>query len=198
MTYVAPPDQVVFEQGPHLDGKPLPRGFERLKYWSGTRAPSSGQPIGTRPAPWARIGEDRAGVAFLHARTSRAGVTCILAVAFASSGNQDRGTHGSVSTNEYIGHLASADPGSRIRWIEMTSFALGVTPEDRLRIFAGQPDPDDASRFTIRYELNGETGIIDGELLDPVPRTLNETVGSGGAYLRVRDGPALARIWRGP
>jgi hypothetical protein len=33
-----------------------------------------------------------------------------------------------------------------------------------LRIFAGQPDPLDPSRFTIRYDLGGTPGVIDGQL----------------------------------
>ncbi len=35
-----------------------------------------------------------------------------------------------------------------------------------LRLFAGQPDSDDASRFTIRYETNNGTGLIEEMLAD--------------------------------
>jgi len=35
---------------------------------------------------------------------------------------------------------------------------------DDLRIFAGQIDADDASHFTIRYEVKGKSGLIDGRL----------------------------------
>jgi hypothetical protein len=34
-----------------------------------------------------------------------------------------------------------------------------------LRIFAGQPDPNDESHFTIRYELDGKSNVIDGWLM---------------------------------
>jgi hypothetical protein len=34
------------------------------------------------------------------------------------------------------------------------------------RVFVGQPDPKDASHFTIRYEVGAEQGIIDGWLGD--------------------------------
>jgi len=37
---------------------------------------------------------------------------------------------------------------------------------DRLEWFAGQPDPTDDSHFTIRFELNGKPGIVDGWLKD--------------------------------
>ena len=35
-----------------------------------------------------------------------------------------------------------------------------------LRIFAGQPDPDDPARFTIPYELRGHRGTITGVVHD--------------------------------
>ena len=40
------------------------------------------------------------------------------------------------------------------------------SPDDRVRVFAGQPDPNDASHFTIAYEVNGTPGVIDGWLLE--------------------------------
>ena len=49
----------------------------------------------------------------------------------------------------------------------------------RRRFFAGQPDPNDASHFSIDYEVEGEKGTIDGWLQD------NDTV-----KMEVRDGPA--------
>ena len=35
-----------------------------------------------------------------------------------------------------------------------------------LRIYAGQLDPRDASKFTIRYEIWGQTDVLDGQLMD--------------------------------
>jgi hypothetical protein len=59
---------------------------------------------------------------------------------------------------------------------------LTIGQGDVLRLFAGQPEPHDSARFTIRYALNGSEGTIDG-LLD------NEY----WATLKVRDGPLLER-----
>jgi hypothetical protein len=39
-------------------------------------------------------------------------------------------------------------------------------PTEGLRFYAGQVDPADASHFTIRYELGGKAGLIDGRLND--------------------------------
>ena len=41
---------------------------------------------------------------------------------------------------------------------------LSYKPTERLRVFAGQPDPKDESHFTIDYELDGVAGRIDGWL----------------------------------
>lgn len=35
-----------------------------------------------------------------------------------------------------------------------------------VRFYAGQPDPADASRFTIGFEVEGQPGTVDGQLVD--------------------------------
>ncbi len=41
-----------------------------------------------------------------------------------------------------------------------------VPPDPSLRYYSPYIDPQDKSRFTIRYELRGEHGVIDGKLHD--------------------------------
>jgi hypothetical protein len=36
----------------------------------------------------------------------------------------------------------------------------------RVRVYAGQIDPQDASHFTIRYEMWGQSDVLDGWLND--------------------------------
>jgi hypothetical protein len=38
------------------------------------------------------------------------------------------------------------------------------TTPPQVRIYAGQVDPADASHFTIRYEMWGQTDVLDGRL----------------------------------
>lgn len=45
-----------------------------------------------------------------------------------------------------------------------------------VRIFAGSPDPADASHFTFAYTADGEAGIIDGYLRDPPAGQAEPTV----------------------
>jgi hypothetical protein len=48
-----------------------------------------------------------------------------------------------------------------------------------LKFYAAQLDPKDPSRFTIQYEIDGQSGTVEGKLED-----------DGSVTLKVRDGPA--------
>jgi hypothetical protein len=71
------------------------------------------------------------------------------------------------------------DP-TTVSWTKTTSWENGridIQPRNLMRFFMGQPDPGDSSRFTLRYELNGQTGIIDGQLHDDQSITLQPRLG---------------------
>jgi len=42
-----------------------------------------------------------------------------------------------------------------------------------LRMYAGQPDPADLSRFTVEYELHGKRGVFEGRVKDIINPTSN-------------------------
>jgi hypothetical protein len=85
------------------------------------------------------------------------------------------------------------DPQNRLSLLPTVAGASGTTapiartapvgldmclmPTDVVRVYCGQPDPNDASHFTIDYDLNGVRGTIDGNL-----------AGSGVVTLRPRTG----------
>ena len=52
-----------------------------------------------------------------------------------------------------------------IKWIDGTLRAARPK-EYNLRVFAGQPDPQDPSHFTVEYEVGGVKNVIDGWLTD--------------------------------
>ncbi len=60
-----------------------------------------------------------------------------------------------------------------------------------LRFYAGQPDPNDPSRFTIRYTLDDEEGLIDCRLKDETV-TITETGPLAKARLQGGSEPPLA------
>lgn len=77
----------------------------------------------------------------------------------------------------------AAVPGAFPAFDSFIPHVLPLTGDERLRMFAGQPDPTNLSHWTIGYELNGQAGTIDGYLKD-----------NDGISLDVRDGPLMNRL----
>jgi hypothetical protein len=201
LDYIAPKDQLVFEQGPGVRNRPLPPRFHTA--WSYEGQPDGGHAIGFMPVPWEAITRDRPamsgrggtqpGVLFMRSRKTQSGVERLIVIALSCMPERDADACGNVQTSEYIGRTATSDLRSWITWTEETHFGLFLSPTDHLRVFAGQPDPQDSSRFTIPYELNGARGVIEGQFVDPV---LDRHLSMGEDWcieLRVISGPAPDR-----
>jgi hypothetical protein len=167
LDYSALKDQLVFEQGPGVQNHPLPPRFQAVPYWSKGHKPVGG-PIGFMPAAWEAVGGERPGIAFMHSRKTTSGIERLIIIAFSSMGDQRKSNYGDVSTNEYVGRPATSDLNSRIKWTEETTFCIFASRDEHLRVFAGEPDPQDPSRFTIPYALDGSRGVIEGKFVDPV------------------------------
>jgi hypothetical protein len=114
-------------------------------------------------------------VVFCHGRTSPSGRQRLIVIDF---------TH-----NSFKAHVIR--PGTlftrpqllrRTDVVQEVSYAILLREDkkDHVRMYAGQPDPADPAHLTIKYEKNGEPGIIDGWLTD------EEWV-----RLRVRTGPGM-------
>jgi hypothetical protein len=76
---------------------------------------------------------------------------------------------------------ASWKPGSRGKHHSIHPPAIQLDGEDSFTLYAGQPDSSDPTRLSFAYELNGERGVIDGQLTD---------LGLGELELTIRSGPA--------
>jgi hypothetical protein len=57
-------------------------------------------------------------------------------------------------------------PYARSPGIPAQRFALQLPPTSRARVYAGQPDPADPARFSIRYVLDDQPGVITASLDD--------------------------------
>jgi hypothetical protein len=121
------------------------------------------------------------GGLFLHGRVSRGGHERIVAVSptvyYVCRHYREIGF--TFSTGTPATRVLSSSPVFR----SFLPHRLPLNGDERLRIYAGQPDPVDLSHWTMRYEINGVPGTIDGWLSD------NE-----GIWLQVRDGPAAGRL----
>jgi hypothetical protein len=62
---------------------------------------------------------------------------------------------------------ATLEIGSRPEWCQAAGVAGSYyfPAKQSLRVFAGQLDPTDESHFTIRYDADGKSDILDGWLM---------------------------------
>lgn len=181
MGYTAPPEQVVYEQGPGVGGRPLAPGF--TDPWSGRFEPVKGNAVAFVPPPWDAfmrgrpfLGDGRLpnligpepGIAFMHRRATKSGIERLIVIALTCVPPQFQEKYAEVGTHQWVGHAASSGLTSQIAWTMETHFWLHVRPGEHLRVFAGQVDSQHASRFTIAYELDGVRGMIEGKFVDGV------------------------------
>lgn len=157
MTYTAPADQVVHETDPievaRLLAPPTP--------YLGSIA--TGQAFLIPAAYRNLVMSQSVGTAFLHERTSPQGERRLVAI--------DLFTTGIVPNNVMGFNATSFDPSRAVRGpraLLTLTRGDGVTvtaqPGDSFRVFAGQPDQNDPSHFTIDYEHNGTRHTLDGWL----------------------------------
>jgi hypothetical protein len=123
------------------------------------------------------------GILFMHGRRAASGPVRLLVVTVGSTEVYPDGTH-HVGCGASVFEPASWTAGSVVSR-KLSPLALRehyvllpVWGKLRLCVFAGQPDPLDASRFTIRFDLDGKEGTIEGRLGD-----------DDGVTFVVRNGP---------
>jgi hypothetical protein len=160
-TYAPPADQVEFDNDParvaalgatgdyhllpHSDGPPGSRAASRKppREWTEI-CRLSGWNVQSPPGP----------VLFLHQLRNEKGEERIVVVEY--------------TPNSWVPvWITVVTPGGLLAGASLIRQSPGwVFPADSqsLRIFAGQPDPADPSRFSIRYEADGRTGTAEGTL----------------------------------
>ena len=146
-----------------------------------TSAGLAGPPVGHVPAPLRNLGRGWVCIAFLHGRYTPSGEKRLAVV-----GYQVHGHGNGKRMIEIYGPgktLADWTAGSTIAGVASARLQIELGPSDRLRLYAGQADPNDRTRFTLRYELNGQSGTVEGRLLD-----------SASFQLQVLDGPARGHL----
>jgi hypothetical protein len=166
-------EEIFFEDDPEKAAELLSTGaYDTWEVGSGAAVKKS-------PDYWKTLGmKARHGdCVFLHARRAKGGEERLVVVYLKSlsEGNVYRSIGLGISIVR-PGTLTT-DPDDHFPRIR--DAFLTVYREDKLTIYAGLPDPDDASHFFIRYSASSGGGTLDGWLL---PR---DTV-----KLVPRDGPA--------
>jgi hypothetical protein len=184
LIYSAPADQVVYEEEPAAAATLLANrsNYEpfRWDYWD---------PANKMPAPAAaRILPFYQSFETLNGRTMRLqGGTAYEAVLFLHERTTSSGQRRLVKVTliaEPFSFWAFVMEGDRYEsqsWAQANRSNSLVEPFDtrprhvgspgplhppHLRIYAGQPDPKDASHFTIRYQTWGQEDVMDGYLVN--------------------------------
>lgn len=167
LAYAAPPDQVVYEE---IAGRLPGQAWPWNGYSVGDGTPMNGvRNHGARhfiPTPWIKYRGytfDRA-VLFLHERTTPGGVRHLVVVECLPRGRWFDGVINWLDpwAVKPVGWLR--EPPT---WRHNTSggmYGRPFPPPDTVRFFAGQPDPADASHFTIRVESQGPSGPVRGTI----------------------------------
>jgi len=171
-SYVAPVDQVVLTEVPAEAAALLQSGagYDEVPfsgpnylYWRDKERAQLLAP----PLNWALPGWWGECVPFLHARTARDGETSIIVVSLRAQKQRREDPQRVFELQPFAMEPQSWPNPQRVSPESaggVLTFPLGG--KDVLRVFAGQPDPADPSHFTIRYQINGREGFIDG-WLDP-------------------------------
>ena len=127
------------------------QSFRNAPYTNNYRLIDSGGPV---------------AVAFLGQRISPAGHRRLVCVEFAPG----RDFLPSFGRSNYAVAVTPATwttpPSSPVRQGYFDGAVTFESPLPSMRIYAGQPDPKDASHFTIRYQMMSRQDFIDGWLKD--------------------------------
>jgi hypothetical protein len=165
LRYTASPDSVVCSEPLPAAGQMHPFTLEAadppvagkvLRYRAGreTLAPGSDGPL-----------------LFMHERTTSSGKRRLVVVRRnPASGRQSWDLPLAYTVTLVRPATATADSVVRMQTlVEVVPRGSADAPDAVLRFFAGQPDPSDASRFTVRYQRGAYWGVLHGVLEDPPP-----------------------------
>ena len=182
MRYAPPADLVVFEQDAQAAARLMGSGAGYHLTNAGEADPPHAW---LSPPAYAYIPQSgwEPHVAFMHARRSADGPERLVVIEFLAM-REPRGSDHTVLFHPRVFAASMLRPGKQVRRNDDT-VRIRLAPDERLRLYAGQPDPADPSRFTINCVVAGERGTIEGRIL-------------AGDVVSFRPiaGEALKRRWR--
>jgi hypothetical protein len=199
LNYTAAPDMVVYEEEPAAAAKLLARSqgdYAAYPLQRGKGLPATARAVDAAahlPHCWSQyqpqaatvmmqFGRAYGAIVFLHERASPSGHRRLVSVRYFPDNDTFTPSFVPGHTCELIAITPAtltkpAKVAPRMYIIDVISTWPRVPAN--VRMFAGQPDPDDPSRFTIRYQMWGKEDILDGRLGDDdqvtlTPRNLPE------------------------
>jgi hypothetical protein len=182
MNFSLPPDKVVYEEEPTAaerllkDSNYSPYLLQRKKYFS-DQPPTIAAAAFTPKCILSFCGANiflsprqggRVAVGFLGERISPAGHRRLICATFTPDRQVLPSLFMGIDFDAFTVTPATwtTPPGVPWRPVLITSFARFATEPPLIRAYAGQPDPKDASHFTMRLQMWGQEDEIDGWLKD--------------------------------
>lgn len=184
LSYTASPEQVVYEEEPtRVAGMlkqsggyvsyPLERHLGKKSRAAAATIPDCWRqfiPLVPRlPYPFPRTGDAAGAILFLHERTSPAGhrrLVCVRYYAETFSFTPNFIESYNIESNAITPATWTAPPARSNRPLSVAVTSGFPHQPPNVRIFAGQIDPNDPARFTIRYQMWGREDVLDGRLMD--------------------------------
>jgi hypothetical protein len=170
LRYTAPADKVVCSEPLPAAGRMFPFSF--------AAADPPGIPDTLWPAPNPRSLAGPEPVLFMHERRTRSGRRYLI-ILRRTPGERRQSWDLPASYTVTLVEPATVTAEGLLRTQSLIEVLprdyteppddAASAPPDTLRFFAGQPDPADPSRFTIRYERGPKAGVLHGLLEDPPP-----------------------------
>jgi hypothetical protein len=163
--YVGPPNHVVFDDDPNRIA-----GLDPNLYLTTSMGHYSFATFNNNAWYEMQSAAFKPWVAFLHARTSPDGTERIVAIYLSASDDQ-------LELKPYVTSPDERDHGYRDLAHNNVNLDLlhGVGPT--VRVFDGQIDSQDGSKFTIDIEVKGQRYTVDGQLLNKDIVTLQPRTG---------------------
>ena len=184
MRYSPPESMVVYEENPTaaaglLNSSPqyVAYAIHRGKDWN--HAGPTVQAAAYRPQGWNKlqavarlplingIGTVNGAILFLHELVSPGGNHRLVVIEYDAQPDDFTPTfyNGLNLRSEVFAPGTWRSRPSRVgKGAEADVLVMFPTTPPQVRIYAGQVDPADASHFTIRYEMWGQTDVLDGRL----------------------------------
>jgi hypothetical protein len=192
MTFTAPPDMVVYEEEPTAAAVLLNRPdyfSSALRRQSGNNGPTSpSNAAAFTPLCWNRLqvlntGPKTGGSAnspggatiFLHERISPAGHHRLVYVNFFTLTIMFTPNFVESFDCESKALIPATFTTLLIPTSESDGLSEGIGDPNKsplVRVYAGQPDPNNPAHFTVRYQMWGQEDVLDGNLKDDDSITL--------------------------
>jgi hypothetical protein len=174
LAYVAPADQVVYDDGPAALQLLSGAGMTRSRTVGSSRTMVAARTVKCWDGLKQFVPTGKSGaLLYLHRGRNASGAERLIVVEF--------NYRHYYQLDFDCWDLSPANPVTALGLrSNADTFPMPFDAGDKpLRFYAGQPDPNDPTRFTIRYDLDGKTGTIEGCVND-----------SGSVSLVAKDGPA--------